>query len=111
MTGVGPVQGGPTVSPREQLKKAAQELESVFYAQLFQAMRDTIPAEGGLLETSQGEKMFTAMLDEQVAQVAAQHSHSGLADALARQLGRHLPPEGAAESAAPAAGSGDVRGR
>lgn len=109
MSAIGPVQGGP--SPREQLKQAAQELESVFYAQLFQAMRDTIPAEGGLMEASQGEKMFTAMLDEQVARAAAERSQSGLASALARQLGRHLPPEGAAESAASAAGSGDVRSR
>jgi Rod binding domain-containing protein len=111
MSAIDPV-GGPTPpSQRARLLQAAQELESVFYAQLFQAMRATIPAEGGLLESSTGEQMFTAMLDDQVARMATTRHESELASAMARQLGRNLPPEGAAASAAPAAGSGNDRGR
>jgi|CXWL01.1.fsa_nt_gi flagellar protein FlgJ len=114
MSTIGAVQGmgqGPTpATARERLQRQAQELESVFYAQLFQAMRQTVPSEGGLLEQSTGEQMFTSMLDEQVARFAAERSDSGLAAAMTKQLGRNLPTEGAAETAAPAAGSGDVRG-
>lgn len=114
MSTLGPLAGlgqGPTPpTARERLQKQAQELESVFYAQLFQAMRQTVPSEGGLLEQSTGEQMFTGMLDEQVARFAAERSDSGLAAAMTKQLGRNLPTEGAATTAAPAAGSGDVRG-
>jgi flagellar protein FlgJ len=111
MTAIGPT-GGPTPpTPRERLQQQAEELESVFYAQLFQAMRQTVPAEGGLMEASPGEQMFTGMLDEQVARFAAQQSESGLAEAMTRQLSRSLAPEGATVTAASAEGSGDVRGR
>jgi Rod binding domain-containing protein len=111
MTAIGPTGGATPPSPQERLQRQAEELESVFYAQLFQAMRQTVPAEGGLMEPSPGEQLFTGMLDEQVARFAAQQSGSGLAEAMTRQLGRSLAPEGANVTADAAGGSGDVRGR
>jgi Rod binding domain-containing protein len=64
----------------------------VFYQQMLQAMRDAVP-EGGLLETSTGEKVFQEMFDEEMARQAAAHNERGLAQALYRQLARHLPAD------------------
>jgi Rod binding domain-containing protein len=89
--GARPLQG-PAPAPRAQLRKLAHEMEGVFVAQLFQAMRQTVPG-GGVLEPSPGEEMFTGMLDDLVARRAAEQSHRGIGEALYRQLARRLPPE------------------
>ena len=97
MTGPGAVGPGPrpldAAPPRDdvaQLRKVATQLEGVFMAQLFQAMRDSVP-DSGLTESGSGEKMFTSMLDDQLAQVSAEKMQRGLADVLFRQLSRQLP--------------------
>lgn len=77
---------------REQLRKLAHELEGVFVAQLFQAMRRTAPG-GGILEPSPGEETFTGMLDDLMARRAAEQSTHGIGEALYRQLARRLPAE------------------
>jgi len=86
--GVGPAPG----SPRAKLMEASHQLESVFYGQLFQAMRATIP-EGGLVQQGTGEKMFSAMLDDEVAKHASRQTNRGLAAAIYKELSRRLPPE------------------
>ncbi|MES2305389.1 MAG: rod-binding protein [Gemmatimonadota bacterium] len=77
-------------SPEAKLRHAASELESVFYGQLFQAMRDASP-EGGAIETSSAEKMFTTMLDDKISRLAAGQTNRGLAEAMYRQLSKNLP--------------------
>lgn len=84
---------GPSTNPHEGLRRAAHQLEAVFLHQLFQAMRATVP-NGGVVEQSEGERMFTAMLDERFSDLAAGRLSRGLGEALYRQLSRHLPPEG-----------------
>lgn len=83
----------PAPDRHEALRQAAKQLEAVFYNQLLQAMRETIP-EGGVLEKSPGETMFTSMFDEQVASAAVRRN--GIGEALYRQLSRFLPPDGVA---------------
>jgi Rod binding domain-containing protein len=73
---------------RAKLRKAAHQLEGVFLAQLFQAMRATVPQAEG--ETSEGQAMFTSMLDDEFASRAADQLHRGLGEALYRQLSRRL---------------------
>lgn len=98
---IGPVDPGLTgarsTDPRERLLESTRQLEAVFYQQMLQAMRDASPAEGGLVETSEGEKIFRGLLDETVAQLAAGQSERGPGMAMFRQMSRHLPPEEAAE--------------
>jgi Rod binding domain-containing protein len=93
MNGVGGINaGGLNAAPTDssvQLKRLADELESVFLNQLFQAMRQSVP-DGGLGESSPGEEMFTAMLDEQLAKEAAFKWERGLGEELYRQLSRRL---------------------
>lgn len=81
---------------RAQLKRLADELESVFLNQLFQAMRQSVP-DGGFAESSPGEEMFTAMLDEQLAREAAFKWERGLGEALYRQLSRRLADQAVVE--------------
>ncbi len=91
-----PLRGVPVTNeaanPHAALRAVARQLEGVFQAQLFQAMRATVP-QGGVFETSMGEELFTAMRDQVLAEQAAGQSERGLAEAIYRQLSRHLAPE------------------
>jgi Rod binding domain-containing protein len=64
-------------------------LEGVFLSQLFKAMRDTVPA-GESGPGSEGRELFTTMLDDTLAEQAAQRMTHGLGEALYRQLSRRL---------------------
>ena len=70
---------------------------SVFLNQLFQAMRASVPA-GGIGEPSPGEKMFTAMLDEQLAKEAAFNWERGLGEQIYRQLSRRMTDQATGDS-------------
>ena len=77
------------------LKAATRLLEGTFYQEMFKAMRDTVPT-GGVIEPSQGEDMFTGLMDQHVADTAAMQSERGLGRALYRYFARSLtgPEEG-----------------
>lgn len=96
--GPGPIPGGPASgrpamgSEHARLFKAAQDLEAVFFRQMLQAMRDATPATG-LATESAGEKAFRSMFDDEISRRAVAQNAHGLAEALYRQLSRHLQPE------------------
>jgi Rod binding domain-containing protein len=73
------------------LRKAAADLEAVFLAHVFQAMRETVP-QNGMLGGGSGQAMFTAMLDDRFAALEAGRLRRGLTDALVRQLAPHVLP-------------------
>lgn len=68
-----------------ELKKACQELESVFLNMMLSTMRKSIP-EGGLVEKSQATKTFESMLDEEYAKSLSKSGGIGLAEVLGKQL-------------------------
>ncbi|MCU0626798.1 MAG: rod-binding protein [Gemmatimonadaceae bacterium] len=70
------------------LRKAAHDMEAVFVQQLLKAMRDTVPAGGGIVERSQGEELFTGLMDERIAVDTSAQWKRGLGDAIYRAL-RH----------------------
>lgn len=72
-----------------ELRTATRALEGVFLAQLFQAMRDTVP-EDGLLDMPPGGDMFTSMFDEHIAGTLAQNTKGGLGDMLYNQLRQRI---------------------
>jgi flagellar protein FlgJ len=79
-------------APRDELARlrdTAKQLEGVFVAQLFKAMRETVP-EDGLTHGGAGEEMFTGLLDERISAKAPAQWHRGIGDALVRQLAPHL---------------------
>ncbi|MGQ0766193.1 MAG: rod-binding protein [Gemmatimonadota bacterium] len=75
------------------LRQVTSQLEGVFIEQLFKSMRETIP-EGGVVDESAGEEIFTGMFDQQLALELPGQLKSALSDALYAQLFRSLPKQG-----------------
>lgn len=73
-------------SPDQAIKGAAQQFEQVFLNMMLKSMREATPQEG--MFDSEQTKMFTGMLDQQLAQSMSSGHGIGLADVMARQLSR-----------------------
>ena len=113
LTGRPAPSAGTTPPPREarpreaRLLEAVQQLEGVFVQQLYKAMRESVPQDGGIVSGGTGEEMFTALMDQHLAAETPSHWERGLSDALYRQLSRHLapaaptPPDAAAAASLP----------
>ena len=71
------------------LRKVAKDLEGVFVAELFKAMRETVPQDG-LTNGGMGEDIFTSMLDQHLAPQVGDGWQGGVGEALYRQLRGHL---------------------
>ncbi len=80
-------------SPDQALKAAAKQFESVFLNMMLKSMRDATPQDG--VFDSEQTKMFTGMLDQQLAQSMASRG-IGLADVMVRQLSHTQPSSEAA---------------
>ena len=63
--------------------QAAQDFEAIFIHQMFKAMRNTVPKDE---EMSTGRRIFTEMLDEQIANTASRTGSFGLANIIYREL-------------------------
>lgn len=74
--------------PRAALKAAAQQFEAVFLNMVLKAMRDATPQDG-LMGSEQG-RMYTQMLDQQLAQTLSASGATGLAAIIERQLAQGL---------------------
>ena len=72
-------------SPQEGAKQAAKQFEVMFMQMVLKSMREATPAEG--MFGSQQEKMYTSMLDQQLAQNLSGRG-LGLAEAMFVQLNR-----------------------
>lgn len=81
-------------APDLALKKAAQQFEVVFLNMMLKSMREATPQDG--MFDSEQTKMFTGMLDQQLAQDMATRG-VGLADIMVKQLGREVPASSASE--------------
>lgn len=78
-------------SPQEGLRQASKQFEVLFMGMLLKSMREATPSEG--LFSSQTEKTYTAMLDQQLAQKMSGRG-LGLAEAMYAQLSKTLGTEG-----------------
>lgn len=72
-------------SPQEGMKQASKQFEVMFMNMVLKSMREATPSDG--LFSSQSEKMYTSMLDQQLAQNLSGRG-LGLADAMYAQLSR-----------------------
>ncbi len=77
-------------SPQEGLRQASKQFEVLFMGMLLKSMREATPSEG--LFSSQTEKTYTSMLDQQLAQKMSGRG-LGLAEAMYAQLSKSLGPE------------------
>src|SRR5687767_6951424 len=83
-------------SPQEGMKQASKQFEVMFMQMVLKSMRDATPAEG--MFGSQQEKMYTSMLDQQLAQNLSGRG-LGLAEAMFAQLNRTTGGAGASTPA------------
>ncbi len=87
-------------SPDKALKGAAQQFEQVFLNMMLKSMREASPQDG--MFDNEQTKMYTGMLDQQLAQSMSSGHGVGLADVMVRQL-RHSAM--ATDGVAPASGN------
>ena len=73
---------------RAAIQEAAEAFESYFLQIMLREMRRTLPEDGGIIPTSQGERIFTEMLDEEKAQEMARAGGIGLAQTIVQQMTR-----------------------
>lgn len=84
-------------TPDQAIKAAAKQFESVFLNMMLKSMRDATPQDG--VFDSEQTKMFTGMLDQQLAQSMASRG-IGLADVMVKQLSHNQPASVPAPAAA-----------
>ena len=74
------------------LKDACQQFEQMYLTQMFTQMRKASKMGGGesLMGNSQGEEMFTGMLDQERAKTWSQEGGVGLANLLFQQMKKTL---------------------
>lgn len=77
-------------SPQEGLKQASKQFEVLFMQMVLKSMREATPADS--LFGSEQEKMYTSMLDQQMAQNLSGRG-LGLAQAMFKQLSRSVQNE------------------
>jgi flagellar protein FlgJ len=98
----GPAAGAAPTAEEARLRKACNDMEGVFLAQLFAQMRESVPQEG-IVDGGTGEEVFSGMMDEHIAAEAASgRQETGIGAALFRQLRAAFL---GGSDAAPAAGS------
>jgi flagellar protein FlgJ len=85
------------------LRKSAADLQGLFIQQLYKSMRESVPTEGGLVEKSQGEEVFSGLMDERLAADTGTRWHRGLGDAIYRGLRHKAGLDSPAASSTPAA--------
>ena len=76
-------------SPDKALRQAAAQFEAVFMNMLMKSMRETLAQDGPF--DSQTTRMYTGMLDQQLAQKMSERG-LGLADMMIKQLSGHAAP-------------------
>lgn len=69
----------------QKLEKTCKDFESLFVSYMMQQMRQTIP-DDGLIGRSHAEKIYTGMLDNEVAKTISHTRGLGLAKAMYEQL-------------------------
>jgi Rod binding domain-containing protein len=65
----------------EKLKKACTDFEALFYSIILKTGRSE-SLESDLIKKSEGEKIFTEMLDSEIAKTVAENTEGGLKDIL-----------------------------
>jgi flagellar protein FlgJ len=77
-----PVKGS---GDNQELEKACHQFESLFIKYMLKTMRETIP-ENSLFGGGQAEKIYTGMLDDEVAQSVSRQRGIGLAAIMYAQM-------------------------
>jgi peptidoglycan hydrolase FlgJ len=77
----------------DKLEKACHQFESLFVKYMLQTMRETVP-ENNMFGGGQAEKIYTGMLDDQVAQSISEKRGIGLAAIMYAQMASAAEKDG-----------------
>ena len=94
----------------ERLKKACQELESVFLHQMIKAMRQTV-SNAGFPGGGPGHDLFQSLFDMEMSRTLAQKEGIGLGKAMYENFMRGQPSKGGKVSEKEGEGKTDHRGQ
>ncbi|MEN8189413.1 MAG: rod-binding protein [Thermodesulfobacteriota bacterium] len=72
----------------ESLRQSCREFEAIYVAQMYKAMRNTIP-QSGLFEKDMASELYKEMLDMEMARQTAEGDGTGIGEAMYRQLTDH----------------------
>lgn len=75
----------PAENEKARIEQACRDFESLFVQQMMKQMRRTVPQDG-LFSGGNAEKMYSSMLDGEIAKAVSEQRGIGLAPALIRQL-------------------------
>jgi soluble lytic murein transglycosylase-like protein len=78
-------------SSPEQIRKVAQEFETLFSSMMLRSMRKTI-GENPLIPQSTGEDIFTGMLDDEYSKMLSSNTSMGLADMIVKEIAQNENP-------------------
>lgn len=70
------------------LRKAAQDLESLFVSMIFKQMRSSVPKDKLTGGSGREQEIFTSMFDDEIAKTIANGKGIGFANAIERQLSK-----------------------
>jgi murein DD-endopeptidase MepM/ murein hydrolase activator NlpD len=85
------VEGSASLQKKEDLKKVAQDFESLFVAYLLKVMRETIEQSGDGAQAGLGKSIYTELFDEEISKNIAKRSTLGIADLLMKRLAETAP--------------------
>lgn len=95
---------------KEELKKVANQFESLFIKQMLESMDKTIDRSSGFLSGGSGEEMFRGMLYEKISDSFASRpggSGFGLASAIYKQMENRITAEDRSASGPSSGGTPD----
>lgn len=86
------LEGASSAEKKAQLKKVAEEFESLFVAYLLKTMRETIE-ESGFTEGGLGKGIYTDLFDQELSRSIAGHGALGIADLLMKRFEEGVPAQ------------------
>jgi Rod binding domain-containing protein len=88
----------------DELRKAAQDFEAVFIAQLLSQMRRSMAPPSSLLNGGNAEETFRSLMDQEIGKSVARRGRFGIADAIYRQLSKNAVNSADNSNSTPGAG-------
>jgi len=85
------VEGSASPQKKEDLKKVAQDFESLFVAYLLKIMRETIEESNGEVQAGLGKGIYAELFDEELSKSISKRSTLGIADMLMKRLSAAAP--------------------
>ncbi|BEP30229.1 rod-binding protein [Helicovermis profundi] len=75
---------------KSELKKVAEDFESIFINMMFKSMRGSSENKDGFIEKSNARSMFESMYDEELSKVISKSGGFGISDMIYKSLNKNI---------------------